>query len=220
MTFVPDLTGFGVADVVDVMGQRYRHRAHVLDLVSPSPDRVLFGPAVTISFLPYRQDLMDDRRHTLGPLFYEAIADTDPSGKVLVMASNGHGDVSLGGGTKLSRVRNHAMAGVLADGRLRDFDELDELGVAVWCAGETTKAGGALVRPYQANVPVVLSGVTIVPGDHVLADRSGAVVIPAADVDEVLAAARQMAVMAADMAGMMRNENADEVRRGSDEAQL
>jgi regulator of RNase E activity RraA len=112
------------------------------------------------------------------------------------------------------------MAGVLADGRLRDFEELAELGVAVWCTGETTKAGGAQVRPYQANVPVGLAGVTIVPGDYVMADRSGAVVIPAADVDEVLSAARQMAAMAADMQAMIRNENADEVRQGSDELLL
>lgn len=217
MTSIPDLKGFGVADVVDVMAQRYRHRAHVLDLVSPAPERVLFGPAVTISFLPYRQDLMDDRIHTLGPMFYEAINGVDPAGRVLVMASNGHPHISLGGGTKLSRVRNHGMAGVLADGRVRDFDELNELGLAVWCTGETSKAGGDLVRPYQANVPVVLTGVTIIPGDYVLADRSGAVVIPAADVDEVLAAARQMAQMAADMAAMIRTESADEVRRGSDE---
>jgi regulator of RNase E activity RraA len=181
---------------------------------------VLFGPAVTISFLPYRQDLMDDRRHTLGPLFYDAIADGDPAGQVLVLASNGHQGISLGGGTKLSRVGNHDMAGVLADGRLRDFEELAELGVAVWCTGETTKAGGAQVRPYQANVPVGLAGVTIVPGDYVMADRSGAVVIPAADVDEVLSAARQMAAMAANMQAMIRNENADEVRQGSDELLL
>ena len=220
MTPFPNLADFGIADVVDVMGQRYRHRAHVLDLVSPTPDRVLFGPALTVSFLPYRQDLMDDRRHTLGPLFYDAIADADPVGKVLVLASNGHEQVSLGGGTKLSRVRNHGLAGIFAYGRLRDFSELAELGVAVWCTGETTRAGGGQVRPFLANVPVVFGGVTIVPGDFILADGSGAVVIPAGDVDDVLPAAKQMAALAAEVEQMIHTESPDEVRQGSDELLL
>ena len=48
------------------------------------------------------------------------------------------------------------------------------------------EAGGALITPHQANVPVVLDGVGIMPGDYVLADGSGAVIIPGAEIDEVL----------------------------------
>ncbi len=215
---LPD--GVAVADVVDVMTSRFKHRAHILDLVSPEPGRVLFGPAVTVSFLPYREDLMDDRLHTLGPVFYDAIGSDDPAGKVLVMASNGHPDISLGGGTKLSRLRNHGMAGVIADGRLRDLTELAGYGLAVWCMGETTKAGGAVIRPYLANVPVSLAGITVVPGDYVVADSSGAVVIPPAHLDDVLGAARDMAAMARQMEEAIRIEDPDEVRQGSDELLL
>ena len=215
---LPD--GVAVADVVDVMTSRFKHRAHILDLVSPEPGRVLFGPAVTVSFLPYREDLMDDRLHTLGPVFYNAIGSDDPAGKVLVMASNGHPDISLGGGTKLSRLRNHGMAGVIADGRLRDLAELAGYGLAVWCMGETTKAGGAVIRPYLANVPVSLAGITVVPGDYVVADSSGAVVIPPAQLDDVLEEAREMAGMARQMEEAIRIEDPDEVRQGSDELLL
>ena len=96
--------GLGVADVVDAMGMSFNHRAHIIHLDSPDPDRVLFGPAVTISYLPVRSDVMDPMKHSLGPAFYRAIGDDDPTGKVLVMASNGHPETSLGGGTKLSRL--------------------------------------------------------------------------------------------------------------------
>ena len=202
------------------MTSRFKHRAHILDLVSPEPGRVLFGPAVTVSFLPYREDLMDDRLHTLGPLFYNAIGSDDPAGKVLVIASNGHPEISLGGGTKLSRLSNHGMAGVIADGRLRDLSELAGYGLAVWCTGETTKAGGAVIRPYLANVPVSLAGITVVPGDYVVADSSGAVVIPPAHLDDVLEEARDMAAMARQMEEAIRIEDPDEVRQGSDELLL
>ena len=40
------------ADIVDAMGRRHQHRCHLLDLVSPTPGRRLFGPAVTISYFP------------------------------------------------------------------------------------------------------------------------------------------------------------------------
>jgi 4-hydroxy-4-methyl-2-oxoglutarate aldolase len=111
---------------------------------------------------------------------------------VLVLASNGYVDVSMGGGTKLSRLQRHRLAGVLTDGRLRDFDELAEYDFAAYCAGEATRWGGGEVTPFQANVPVVLRGVGVIPGQYVFADSSGAVVIPPADLDHVLAEARSI----------------------------
>ncbi len=105
------INGLGVADVVDALGMAFQHRAHIIRLDSPNPDRTLFGPAVTIGYLPVRKDLMDPQKHSLGPAFYRAIDDDDPAGEVLVMASNGHPHTSLSGGTKLSRLQNHKLAG-------------------------------------------------------------------------------------------------------------
>ena len=86
----------------------------------------------------------------------------------------------------MSRAQNHGLAGILTDGRLRDFNELAEYDLAVYCAGEATRWGGDSVTPFQANVPVVLSGVGVMPGSYVFADSSGAVVIPEAQIRDVL----------------------------------
>lgn len=177
--------GIKTADVVDAMGRMHHHRCHVLDMVSPTPERALFGRAITISFFPTCNEELDPERYNFANLFYEAIGD-DPEDKVLVLASNGHPDTSLGGSTKLSRVQNHHLAGVLADGRLRDFHQLADYDFATYCRGETTRWGGDVLRPFQANVPVVISGVGIIPGQFVLADASGVVVIPERQVEEVL----------------------------------
>ncbi len=171
------------------MGRLHRHRCHILDLVSPTPGRVLFGPAVTISYFPSCSAALDPERYNLAKLFYEAVGD-EPEGKVVVLASNGYADVSMGGGTKLSRLQVHGCAGVITDGRLRDFDELARYDFAAYCSGEATKWGGGEVTPLQANVPVVLSGVGVMPGQYVFADSSGAVVIPDGQIDDVLAGAR------------------------------
>jgi regulator of RNase E activity RraA len=173
------------ADLVDAMGRLHRHRCHILDLVSPTPGRRLFGPAVTISYFPTCNALLDPDSFNFADLFYQAVAEGD-RGKVLVLASHGYQDTSLGGGTKLARLQKMGLAGILADGRLRDFDELSRYDFATYCRGEATRWGGDVVTPYQANVPVVVGQVGIHPGDLVFADASGAVVIPALQFDDVV----------------------------------
>jgi regulator of RNase E activity RraA len=181
--------GLRTADLVDAMGRLHRHRCHILDLVSPTPGRILFGPAVTVSYFPSCSASLDPRTYNLANLFYEAVGD-EPEGKVLVLASNGYPDESMGGGTKLARLQHHRLAGVLTDGRLRDFAELREYDFAAYCSGEATRFGGDVITPFQANVPVVLRGVGVIPGQYVFADDSGGVVIPPAQLDEVLEGAR------------------------------
>lgn len=204
------------ADLVDAMGRLHRHRCHILDLVSPTPGRVIFGPAVTISYFPTCVAALDPKRYNFARLFYDAIGD-DPKGKVLVLASNGYQDTSLGGGTKLSRVQNHHMAGVLSDGRLRDFDELRDYDFTTFCAGEATKWGGDVVTPFQANVPVVLRGVGIMPGDYVFADSSGAVVIPPSQLDDVVEDAARVEDHDAQALIEIRAEDPDTLVTGPEE---
>jgi 4-hydroxy-4-methyl-2-oxoglutarate aldolase len=125
---------------------------------------------------------------------------------VIVLASNGYTDTSMGEGTTLLRLHQNGCAGVLTDGRLPDFDELARYEFAAYCSGEATRWGGGRLTPFQANVPVVLQGVGVFPGQYVFADSSGAVVIPDGQIDDVLAEAGK--VEAADAAS--RDQIADE----------
>lgn len=177
--------GIGCAAIVDALGRLYGHRADIGGLVSPTPGRVLFGPAATMAYLPYREDLHDPAERSFAAVFYRAVGP-EPAGKVLVLSSGGHPGVSHGGGTKLYRAETAGLAGILADGPLRDFDELARCALVTYCRGEATRAGGDTVMPYAAGVPVEVGGVTVAPGDYVYADASGAAVIPAAGVQRVL----------------------------------
>lgn len=178
------------ASLSDALAGRYSHRFHILDLISPVPDRVLFGPAATMQFMPRREDLRDPDEHDFAPVLHAAVGD-DAEGRVLVVASGGCPDAAVAGGKKLSRLRGLGMAGILTDARLRDFDEVDELGIAAFCGGETTLADQTQAMPFEADVPVALESVTIIPGDWIYADAAGAVVIPFDDLDQILAAAVQ-----------------------------
>ncbi|WBB62469.1 RraA family protein [Streptomyces sp. WMMC500] len=180
----------GCAALVDAMGRLHEHRANFLPLVSPDPDRPLFGPAVTLSYMPRRDDVPQSSQ-SFGDFFHRAVGQF-PGRRVLVLSSGGYPEASHGGGTKLSRVALHGLSGVLADGRLRDFGELRTYDFATWCRGEATRAGGDTVMPYAAGVAVEFAGVCITPGDFVFADASGGVVIPAASLHRVLETARQV----------------------------
>ena len=174
------------AAIVDAMAGRHAHNAHILDLVSPKAGAVLFGQAVTIRYFPTRKDVQHPIHNNFASLFYQAIEHGGGEGKVLVMGGGGHPDSAFGGGRKLSRLRHNGLAGVLAEGRLRDFDALGDYGFTTYCRGETVRQGGNLIMPLTANVPVEIAGVGIMPGDYIYADASGAVVVPAAEIREVL----------------------------------
>jgi len=210
--------GIEPADAVDAMNQLYPHKCHLINLQSPDPKKVLFGQAVTIGFLPVRKDFMDALKHSLGPLFYASIAKVNPEGKVLVMSSGGQPDISLGGGTKLSRVRNHKMAGVLCDGRLRDFEDLKDYPIAVYCKGETLRVGGNMIQPFIYNQPVIIDDVTVIPGDYIFATISGAVVIPEKDIEKVLKLANKILEKTTHAAEMIKSEKASDIlNKGANE---
>lgn len=205
-----------VAAVADALGRVLRHRANVLDLISPTPGRALMGVAVTIRFLPYREDLFGEAAKSFGQFFYEAIG-AEPQGKVIVIDSAGYVGTSVGGGTKLSRLHNTGVAGLITDARLRDFQELAEYDPIFYCAGETVRAGTAELMPDAANVPVVLGGVTVIPGDYVYADSSGTIVVPASHFDTVWASAIEIETNEVVQRQSIRDEHPGDVNVGSRE---
>lgn len=170
------------ASLSDAMRKLHPHRHHVLGLVTPTPGRVLFGRAVTMTFVPPRADVdkaqLDFERHL------RAAAGPGPEGAVLVCT--GPPDAAVAGGVRLAMVGALGLSGVLTTSKLRDFDEVRRYPFAVYCRGETPVAGSSEAMPAATNVPVALDGATVMPGDHVYADAAGAIVIPARDVDRVL----------------------------------
>lgn len=199
------------APIVDAVLHRHDHRSHISGLVSPTPGRVLFGQAATLQFLPMRRDLHDRVGNDFARLFYEAVGQSG-HGKVLVMSSGGHPSVSMGGGRKLSRLESNHLAGLLCDGQLRDFSGLAGYEFATYCTGEAVRAGIDVLMPFAAGVPIAVAGVSVFPGDYVFADASGAVIIPGAEVAEVLESAVDVEARDAASAERIRSEDRETVR--------
>jgi len=168
------------------MAQRFDHRWHVLDLISPTPGAVVHGWAAPVRFVPRRDDLRDPDRHDFAPAIRSA---GDGAGRVLVIACGSYRDAAVAGGKKLTLVEVLGFRGLITDGRLRDFDEAADLDLVARCSGETVLADRSELMAFESHAAVDLGGALVVPGDWIHSDDAGTVVVPAAHLDDILAAA-------------------------------
>lgn len=206
----PRLDDVTSASLCDAMDQLFGHNNHVRDLISPTPGRILFGPAATIRFVPVRDDVYDDQMHSFKRLFYEAVQEPR-EGQVLVLDTSGFANLAIVGGNKATRLDANNLAGMVADCRFRDFDEITELDLSCWCRGDAPQAGSSNLMAVGANVPAVVGEATILPGDWIYADRTGAVAIPQDHLDEVLDAAVAKEEADLEKAKRIRNEDPEEI---------
>jgi RraA family protein len=132
-----------------------------------SADMVICGPALTVE------------AHPADNLMMHAALSVAKPGDVLVV--NGGGDLSaaLIGGILATQAKAAGIAGLVIDGAIRDVAEIVELGLAAFCRG-VTPVGPTRAHPGRVGVPVVCGGVAVAPGDLVVADRDGVLIIPAA----------------------------------------
>jgi 4-hydroxy-4-methyl-2-oxoglutarate aldolase len=138
--------------------------------------------------------------HVAGPARIAACAQDDnwavhavmavlQPGDVLVLAMPEPRPVALVGDLLLTQAQVHGAAGVLVDASIRDLDEVRVLGLPVWSRWIRVR-GAVKADPGRVDVPVTVGGAQINPGDLVILDSDGAVVIAQADVDDVVTAAR------------------------------
>lgn len=94
------------------------------------------------------------------------------------MASVGPNE-SVGGDIKFLRLKQLAIGGLVTDGSVRDTDEILDYGFPCFAYSTTARQGPAAMQPWECNGVVQLSGTTVRPGDAIVGDRDGVVVVPA-----------------------------------------
>lgn len=148
------------------------------------------GRAVTLRFVPHRPDLAQDKPKGDQSAEYVAIELCGP-GEVLVIDALGWQYSSIGGDIKFMRLMQRRVGGLVTDGAVRDSLTLKQYGFPVYSANSTAKQGPAEFWPWQVNDAIQCGGVLVRPGDAIVGDDDGAVVVPASVVDNVIAIARE-----------------------------
>lgn len=147
------------------------------------PGQRVVGPARTLQFMPHREDIVVSaaveeyvERHTA---LWRVFDDVRP-GEVLVVQAFGSTRAGCLGEMLIRTFRGQGGVGVVVDGRIRDSGRIAELDVPVWSTGSTPLyATQDALFPWAYHVPIACGGVLVLPGDIIIADEDGAVVVPA-----------------------------------------
>jgi len=148
------------------------------------PGKKMAGRAVTLRFVPHRPDILADKPKGEQSAEYTAFERCGPN-EVLVASSVGPWE-SIGGDIKFLRLYQRQIAGLVTDGSVRDSVTLRGYGFPVFCHSTTAKQGPAVMQPWGVNEVITCGGIVVRPGDAVVGDDDGVVVVPAAVADDVL----------------------------------
>jgi regulator of RNase E activity RraA len=148
------------------------------------------GFAVTVELEPLSGQ--PGAEHGGAHILTGAIAGAGPDG-IIVVANGGRTDVSSWGGIVSVGAAMRSIRGVITDGACRDVGQARELGFPVFARGQVPASARGRLRQKSAGEPILVGDVTVRPGDVVMADEDGVVVVPRDRAAEVLDAAQRLA---------------------------
>ena len=152
--------------------------------LNPNPPRMV-GPAYTLRFIPGREDICQPPKPTDPPSPQREAIEGTPAGHVLVIATEGNMEAGTLGDILALRLKVRGVAGVLADGAMRDTPVISKIDFPVFCAGASAPPSMNGLHPVEVQTPVGIRGVAVFPGDVIVADSDGAIVVPRHLADEV-----------------------------------
>ena len=174
-----------ISDILDSMGVVGAIPGSVLRPVIPG--KKIAGPAITLKYVPERltatQSFQEKARAKLADR--DAYAVTEP-GDVVVIDGGGRGEISAMGGLSTLVAKKYGLAGNIVDCGVRDVGEMRALDYPVWSRGITPITGKFRFEALEVNGAVVCGGVSVSPGDLVVADDTGVVIVPQKIIGEVV----------------------------------
>lgn len=188
-SYAPDLLDayrrVTTATVTTVLLQRGLRNVWVRGAVPLRPGQArAVGPAFTLRFVPAREDLATPASWG-SPISTRAAIEAAPAGAMVVVDAMGVADAGIFGDILCARMVKRAAAGLITDGVMRDVDGVLASGLAVWGRGAAAPPSVAGLTFVDWGRPIGCGGVAVMPGDLMVADADGAVVIPAALVESV-----------------------------------
>ena len=192
-----------IADFAEVSAATACAKLHLLGVTrtfiegprTNKPGRRIVGRAVTLQFMPIREDVYDDagvtQEYVERATALCAVLDGIEEGDVLVVQAQGSLRSGVVGEMLAQHLLNRGGIGVVVDGGVRDTPRLKEMELPIWSLGATPHyASQGTLMPWGYHVPVAVGGALVLPGDLIVADDDGAVVIPIAKAATVLESSR------------------------------
>jgi 5-oxopent-3-ene-1,2,5-tricarboxylate decarboxylase / 2-hydroxyhepta-2,4-diene-1,7-dioate isomerase len=183
------LAAVATATLAGVLHKRGIRSSFLSGLRPVTPGRRMIGTARTLRYLPMREDLI--------PIYatranaQRAAVEALQPGEVLVIDARDVPDAGTIGDIYAMRAKVLGAAGIVTDGATRDTPTLAEMDIPVYHRAAHASTYRRHHMPVDHQVPIACAGVTVIPGDVVVGDDEGVVIVPAALVDEVAAEAAE-----------------------------
>ncbi|HEX4807947.1 MAG TPA: ribonuclease activity regulator RraA [Bryobacteraceae bacterium] len=162
------------------------------------------GPAFTLRFIPAREDLATPESWS-SPKSTRAAIEAMPEGCIAVVDAMGVTHAGIFGDILCARIQKRSVSALVTDGVVRDIAGVLETGLPVWCQGAAAPPSVAGLTFVNWQEPIGCGGVAVFPDDVVVADTDGAVVIPAALLNDVVATAVEQEKLEAWIMGEVQN---------------
>jgi regulator of RNase E activity RraA len=177
------------ATLTSQLQRRGIHNTFLSGVGPVKPGQRMVGYAHTLRYVPMREDLQGEllRGQNAQRRAVEGLAP----GEVLIIEARGEPDAGTIGDIFVLRALRRGAAGVVTDGAVRDTAAIRAVDLPVYHRASHAATLGRRHLPLDHQVPIACAGVTIFPGDVLVGDEEGVVVIPAALAEEVAADAAQ-----------------------------
>lgn len=183
------LESVATATLASVLHKRGIRTTFLSGLMPIKPGQRMVGRAHTLRFVPIREDLLDTYAPRLNA--QRAAIESLQSGEVLVIDARNETEAGTIGDIFAVRAIQLGAVGIVTDGAVRDAAALRKLDIPVYNRASHGAQFRRLHMPVDQQVPIACAGVTVVPGDVMVGDEDGVVVVPAALAREVAAEAEQ-----------------------------
>ena len=147
------------------------------------PDLRMVGYAHTLRYVATREDVRDAQRGTTD--VQKLAVETVSPGDVLIMEARGEASAGTIGDILAARVLARGGAGIVTDGCVRDSPGVAELAIPTYSQGPNAASLWLAHIPLDVDVPITCAGVLVMPGDVVVGDGEGVVILPAALAEEI-----------------------------------
>ena len=172
-----------VAGLSGQLRKRGLNNVHIDGVRPLHPEAKLVGTARTLRFVPNREDLFAS--HGGGYNAQKRAFDTVGEGEIIVIEARGDATTGTLGDILALRARARSAAGVVTDGGVRDFDAVAEIGLPVFSQGAHPSVLGRRHVPWEADATISCGGATVQPGDVIVGDGDGVIVIPLSLAEQV-----------------------------------
>ena len=148
--------------------------------ITYTPGKSIAGPAITLQFLPIREDVYkDDPLMPPNVQLHRQALFVAEEGDVVVVDARGNLRSGVFGDMMLTYFKGKGGAGIVVDGAIRDYTNAKDLDLPMWLKGVTPNYHTQTsIFPNAVNIPIACGGTLVNPGDIIVADDDGVVVVP------------------------------------------